>query len=87
MAIEERQSEVDALRARVAELERQLVEQAERTNAAVAAAEDRAYWLDRWHLDLNGLMRQPGAGQFRALLRAARAVVRWLKVARRKLPL
>ena len=87
MAIDERQTEVDALRARVAELERQLVEQAERTNAAVAAAEDRAYWLDRWHLDLNALMRRPGAAQFRGLLRAARSVVRWLKVARRKLPL
>jgi hypothetical protein len=87
MAIDERQSEVEALRARVAELERQLVEQAERTNAAVAAAEDRAYWLDRWHLDLNALMRKPGASQFRGLLRVARSVVRWLKVARRKLPL
>ena len=87
MAIDERQAEVDELRARVAELERQLAEQAARANAAVAAAEDRAYWLDRWHLDLNALMRKRGAAEFRALLRAARSVTRWLRVARRKLPL
>jgi hypothetical protein len=87
MAIDERQSEVDALRARVAELERRLTEQAERANAAVAAAEDRAYWLDRWHLDLNTLMRKRGAAEFRALLRFARTGVRWLKLIRRKLPL
>ena len=29
--------------------------------AAVAAAQDRVYWLDRWHLDLNALMAKPGA--------------------------
>jgi cell division septum initiation protein DivIVA len=87
MAIDQREQEVEALRARVAELERQLAEQAARANAAVAAAEDRAYWLDRWHLDLNALMRRRGASELRGLLRAARTVVRWLKVARRKLPL
>jgi cell division septum initiation protein DivIVA len=87
MAIDQREQEIEALRARVAELERQLAEQAARANAAVAAAEDRAYWLDRWHLDLNALMRRRGASEFRGLLRAARTVVRWLKVARRKLPL
>ena len=35
-----------------------------------------AYWLDRWHLDLNALMRKPGAAEFRALVRAVRWVVR-----------
>jgi hypothetical protein len=87
MAIDERQAEVEELRARVAELERQLADQAARANAAVAAAEDRAYWLDRWHIDLNALMRKRGAAEFRALLRAVRQVTRWLRIARRKLPL
>ena len=48
--------EIERLRARVAELERERAEQAARANAAVAAAQERAYWLDRWHLDLNALM-------------------------------
>jgi cell division septum initiation protein DivIVA len=39
--------ENERLRARVAELERQLGEQAAAANAAIAAAQDRAYWLDR----------------------------------------
>ena len=87
MAVDETRSEVEQLRARVAELERQLAEQAARANRAVAAAEDRAYWLDRWHIDLNAVMRKRGAAEFRVLVRAVRSVVRWATVARRKLSL
>jgi hypothetical protein len=65
-----------ALRERIAALERELTEQAARTNAAVARAQDRSYWLDRWHLDLNQLMRRPWAGRLRFGLRALRAVYR-----------
>jgi cell division septum initiation protein DivIVA len=36
-----------SLEARLAEVERQLGEQAAAANAAIAAAQDRAYWLDR----------------------------------------
>ena len=82
----EQEPELSALRARVSELEghvqeleRQLGEQAVRANAAIAAAQERAYWLDRWHLDLNALMRRRGAGEIRAFLRAVRAVVRRLQ--------
>ena len=63
------QAELEALRARVAALERERAEQAARANAAIAAAQDRAYWLDRWHLDLNALMRRRGAAEFRAAVR------------------
>jgi hypothetical protein len=87
MAIDQREQEIEALRARVAELEGQLAEQAARTNVAVAAAQERAYWLDRWHLDLNAVMRRRGASEFRALLRVVRAVAYRLKKIRRKLPL
>ena len=87
MAVDETLSEVEQLRGRVAELERQLAEQAARANQAVAAAEDRAYWLDRWHIDLNAVMRKRGAAEFRALVRVVRSVLRWASVARRKLPL
>ena len=72
------------LRARVAELERQLADQAARTNAAVAAAQARAYWLDRWHVDLNALMRRRGAAELRAALRAGRQVARAGKRLRRR---
>jgi len=77
------QSEVETLRARVKALESELVEVQARTNATVAQWQERAYWLDRWHLDLNALMRRPGASEFRALLRAVRSVGRAYKRLRR----
>jgi hypothetical protein len=63
----------------VQELESELVEVQARTNAAVAEWQERAYWLDRWHVDLNALMQRPGASEFRALLRAVRSVGRAYK--------
>lgn len=79
------EAELAALRARLAALEAENAELAARAAAAVAAAEERAYWLDRWHLDLNALMRRPGAGAFRAAIRALRSVVRRGKQLRRAL--
>jgi hypothetical protein len=55
----QQQGEVEALRARVAELERELAERTERANAAVAAAQDRLYWLDAWKIDLDAIMQRP----------------------------
>jgi len=78
-------AELEALRARVAELERERVEQIARTNAAIAEAQERAYWLDRWHLDLNALMERPGASEFRAVIRIVRAVMRRAKLLKRRL--
>ena len=87
MAVTEtdQRTEVERLRARVAALEAELAEQAARTERIVAAAQERTYWLDRWHLDLNALMRKPGAAQLRALVRAARWVLRGLKKVKRTL--
>ena len=51
-------------------------EEIARAHAAVAEAQDRSYWLDRWNLDLNALMRRRGAGQLRTAIRAARAAYR-----------
>ena len=79
------EAENEQLRARVSELEAELVDVQARTNAAVAEWQERAYWLDRWHLDLNALMRRKGAAEFRALLRALRSVVWGAKRARRRL--
>lgn len=72
--------EVATLRRRVANLEAERAELLARTNAAVAAAEERTYWLDRWDLDLNSLMRRRGAERLRVLLREARLV--WRRLAR-----
>ncbi len=55
---DDERAELEALRARVRELERERAEQIAAANAAVAAAQERVYWLDRWHLDLNALMAQ-----------------------------
>ena len=45
----------------------------------MGAAQERLYWLDRWHLDLNALMQRRGAAEVRAAIRAVRAVVRFLR--------
>ncbi|MEA2332389.1 MAG: hypothetical protein QOH58_2527 [Thermoleophilaceae bacterium] len=70
---------------RVEALERERSEEIARANAAVAAAQDRSYWLDRWNLDLNALMRRRGASELRTALRAARAVYRLLYDTRNRL--
>jgi hypothetical protein len=73
------ENEVERLRARVVELEAQVLAQAERANAAIAAAEDRAYWLDRWRLDLNALMATPAGRALQRLAVLARRPVRALR--------
>ena len=85
MSTSTEQAELEALRARVDELERERVRQAARANAAIAAAQDRVYWLDRWGLDLNALMRRRGAAEFRAAVRGVRVVVRGLQTLKRRL--
>lgn len=47
------------LRARIAELEAELAEQAARAEAAVAAAQRRSYWTDQLQLDFDAIMRHP----------------------------
>jgi hypothetical protein len=87
--VEDRRTAVEAenerLRARVAALESELVEVQTRANAAVAEWQERAYWLDRLHIDLNALMARPGANEVRLTLKALRAVYWWLKRVRRRL--
>jgi hypothetical protein len=78
-------SELDRLRLRVSELEAELVDVQARTNAAVAEWQERAYWLDRLHIDLNGAMERPGAEQLRLMLKGIRAVYWRLKQVKRRL--
>jgi hypothetical protein len=79
------QTENELLRERVAALESELVEIQARADAAVAQWQERAYWLDRWHVDLNALMRRPGAAELRAAVRGVRAVIRAYRRAKRSL--
>ena len=78
-------AENERLRARVATLESELVEVQARANAAVAEWQERAYWLDRLHIDLNSLMERPGANELRLSLRAVRAAYWRLKQLKRRL--
>ncbi len=77
--------ELVTLRARVASLEAELVDVQTRANAAVAKWQERAYWLDRWHLDLNAAMRRPGASEFRGAVRGVRSVLWTLRRIKRRL--
>jgi hypothetical protein len=72
---QDERAEVERLRARVDELERELAERTAKAEAAVAAAQDRSYWLDRTQIDLNSVMRRPAArAAFEALLATAKAL-------------
>jgi hypothetical protein len=77
--------ELEALRARVQQLEREHGDRIAAANEAIAAAQERAYWLDRWHLDLNALMMRPGAAELRAAIRAVRGLVRRVRRLKRAL--
>ncbi len=79
------EAENERLRARVAALEAELVEVQSRTNAAIATWQEQAYWLDRWHLDLNALMRRPGATELLGAVRGVRGVWWRVKLLKRRL--
>jgi hypothetical protein len=76
--------ENERLRARLAALESELLEVQARANAAVAEWQERAYWLDRLHIDLNALMARPGANEVRMTLKAVRTLYWWLKRVKRR---
>ncbi|HWE12927.1 MAG TPA: hypothetical protein VG365_05410 [Solirubrobacteraceae bacterium] len=78
-------AEVEALRARISELEARLIETEDWANRAVGAAQERVYWLDRWHVDLNALMQRRSATWIRAVLRAIRSVYRLLMATKQRL--
>ncbi len=73
------------LRARVDQLESQLLAVESWANRAVIEAQATTYWLDRWGVDLNAIMRRRSADRIRASARAARSVVRVLRLLRRQL--
>lgn len=76
--------EVLALRARVAELEEQLAAQSRATNALVARSQEKLYWLERWHVDLDRVMARPGAEQALELVKKLRGGVRAARRTKRR---
>jgi hypothetical protein len=85
VSTDQRDAELVALRARVAELEAELHDQAVRTAGLVAEAQEKLYWLERWHVDLDKLMARPGAVPALEALRGARGVVRAARRLKRRL--
>ncbi len=82
---EAERGELEFLRRRVRELDEELTEQARRANAAVAAAQERAYWLDRWHVDLNALVERPSVARTRSVARRVRGPLRVVRLLTRRL--
>jgi hypothetical protein len=78
-------AEVEYLRARVAELEDQILAMERWGSETVATAQEGLYWLERWHVDLNSLMRRRGADELRRAVRAARNIYRVGRGAKRRL--
>jgi hypothetical protein len=74
--------EVTELRERVAALESELADRSARANDALASAQDRTYWLDRWHLDLDAVMRRPTMVRLWKLMPLARGAYRGLRTAK-----
>ena len=79
------QREIRALRERLAALEDEHAEEIARLQAALARAQERAYWLDRWHVDLNRTMTTRPGRAARAVVRAVRTPVRLAILLRRQL--
>jgi hypothetical protein len=73
-AADPREAEVAALRARVAELEQQLARKDAETARLVATSQEKLYWLECWHIDLDRVMAKPGAIQALDALRAVRGL-------------
>ncbi len=78
--------ELDVLRARVAQLEAELIDVEARSNRTIGELQAQTYWLERWGVDLDALMRRPAANRARAAARFARGFYRrGLRVKRRLL--
>lgn len=76
--------EVERLRARVAELEAQLAAQAKATNDIVSRSQEKLYWLERWQIDLDTVMRKDGAEELLNVVKRLRVVVRAVRRTKRR---
>jgi hypothetical protein len=74
-----------ALRARVAELEDELARKDAETAKLMASAQEKLYWLERWHVDLDRVMAKPGAIPLLDALRSIRKVTWEIRKLKRRL--
>jgi hypothetical protein len=77
-------TELEDLRARVAELEDQRAREIATAHRAVAEAQERSYWLDKMNIDLNHFFATPAGRASWLVLRRARRVAWALRRRRRK---
>jgi hypothetical protein len=61
-------SEAEALRARIAELERENAELAERAVSTISDAQEKTYWLQRWQFDIEAIAAKPAGARALRLL-------------------
>ena len=83
--VSDEEIEIQQLRDRVNALESELADVQAWAYGTVAEAQERTYWLDRWQLDLNAVMRRRGVQRAQTIARGARAVVRAGRRAKRRL--
>ena len=81
----DRDAEIIGLHARIAVLEAELAEQSRRTASVVAEAQEKLYWLERWQVDLDAVMRKPGAVPTLETLKRVRSWARKLRKLKRRL--
>jgi hypothetical protein len=77
-------AEVEALHARIADLEAQLAEQTRVTNELVARSQEKLYWLERWHIDLERVMSRRSAQLALQALKPIRESFRALRKLKRR---
>ena len=83
--IDARDAEIGRLRSRVTELEHELAEQSRRTARIVAESQEKLYWLERWGVDLDRVMKRRGAEPALEAARRLRGVFRLFKRLKRRL--
>jgi hypothetical protein len=83
--IDARDAEIAELRSRVTELEQELAEQSRRTARLVAESQEKLYWLERWGVDLDRVMKRRGAVQVLEAARRVRGVLWMVKRLKRRL--
>jgi hypothetical protein len=67
-------NELEELRARILALETELLGLEASANCAVAEAQEKTYWLDRWRIDINAIMDRNATRHVLAATRRARAL-------------
>jgi hypothetical protein len=75
--------ELERLRTRVIALEAELLELEASANRALADAQEKTYWLDRWRVDINAIMDRNATQHVLEAARRARAVYGSLKRVKR----